>query len=309
MRMADQFQGDLLAGDTDELQLRSLYTIGEFGFVIPDAARRGRVEIVSATTDEAEETKQALKLNVIAAGEQKQVTLMGGQGYTDFQPSFELAGFTFTLRYGSKEYELPFAIKLNDFIAEKYPGTEANYASFMSRVEVKDERSFDYDIYMNHVLDHKGYRFFQSSFFPDESGTVLSVNHDFWGTWITYIGYFLLYIGLMGLLFFGDTRFKVLARSLQKVTAKKSLLLLLFGLSFTYQLKAQADPLPSQQTVDSLIFSNVIDKEHAKRFASLVIQDDNGRMKPVHTFASELLRKISLKDSYKGLTAEQVFYL
>ena len=30
-------------------------------------------------------------------------------------------------------------------------------------------------------------------------------------------------------------------------------------------------------------------------------------MKPVHTFASELLRKISLKDSYKGLTAEQVF--
>ena len=30
-------------------------------------------------------------------------------------------------------------------------------------------------------------------------------------------------------------------------------------------------------------------------------------MKPVHTFASELLRKISLRDSYKGLSAEQVF--
>ena len=85
------------------------------------------------------------------------------------------------------------------------------------------------------------------------------------------------------------------------------MLLLLFGLSLSYPLSAQSDPLPAQQTVDSLILSNVIDKDHAERFASLVIQDDNGRMKPVHTFASELLRKISLKDSYKGLTAEQVF--
>jgi hypothetical protein len=33
---------------------------------------------------------------------------------------------------------------------------------------------------MNNVLDYKGYRFFQSSFDPDEKGTVLSVSHDFW---------------------------------------------------------------------------------------------------------------------------------
>jgi hypothetical protein len=39
---------------------------------------------------------------------------------------------------------------------------------------------------MNHILDHKEYRFFQSSFDPDEMGTVLSVNHDEWGTNITY---------------------------------------------------------------------------------------------------------------------------
>jgi hypothetical protein len=33
---------------------------------------------------------------------------------------------------------------------------------------------------MNNVLDHDGYRFFQSGFDPDEKGTILSVNHDFW---------------------------------------------------------------------------------------------------------------------------------
>ena len=307
MRMADQFQGALKAEEPDALQLRSLYTIGEFGFVIPDPAIRGRVDVIEADKDSADETKEALVLEVDVAGNSKRVTLMGGQGYTDFQPSFEWGGLTFTMRYGSKEYELPFAIKLNDFIAEKYPGTEANYASFMSRIEVQDDPSFDYDIYMNHVLDHKGYRFFQSSFFPDESGTVLSVNHDQWGTWITYIGYFLLYAGLMGLIFFGDTRFKVLAKSLKKLNQKKSALLTVLFFGFGLSAWGQENQLPSQEVVDSLILSNVVSQDHASKFASLVIQDDNGRMKPVHTFASELLRKISLKDSYKGLSAEQVF--
>jgi len=307
MRMADQFQGALKAEEPDALQLRSLYTIGEFGFVIPDPAIRGRVDVIEADKDGADETKEALVLEVDVAGNSKRVTLMGGQGYTDFQPSFEWGGLTFTMRYGSKEYELPFAIKLNDFIAEKYPGTEANYASFMSRIEVQDDPSFDYDIYMNHVLDHKGYRFFQSSFFPDESGTVLSVNHDQWGTWITYIGYFLLYGGLMGLIFFGDTRFKVLAKSLKKLNQKKSALLTVLFFGFGLSAWGQENQLPSQEVVDSLILSNVVSQDHASKFASLVIQDDNGRMKPVHTFASELLRKISLKDSYKGLSAEQVF--
>ena len=35
-----------------------------------------------------------------------------------------IAGLDFSLKYGSLLSELPFYIKLNDFIAEKYPGTE-----------------------------------------------------------------------------------------------------------------------------------------------------------------------------------------
>ena len=91
----------------------------------------------------------------------------------------------------------------------------------MSKVSVKDNNSFDYDIYMNHVLDHRGYRFFQASFDPDEKGTVLSVNHDFWGTWVTYIGYILLYLSMIGIFFIGKTRFKELSKSLEKVKRRK----------------------------------------------------------------------------------------
>ena len=168
-------------------------------------------------------TQDALVLKISSNGETVTEKVLGGKGFSNYSDKFNVGGLDFSLRYGSKVYELPFSIKLNDFIAEKYPGTEKSYASFMSKVTVEDERPFDYDIFMNNILDHKGYRFFQASFDPDERGTVLSVNHDFWGTWITYAGYFLLYIGLMGIMFFGKTRFKELTRSLDKLKKQKVL--------------------------------------------------------------------------------------
>ena len=48
----------------------------------------------------------------------------------------------------------------------------------------------------------------------------------------------------------------------------------------------------SKEKIDSIIVANSVSKEHAANFATLVVQD-NGRMKPINTFASELLRKIS----------------
>ena len=110
-----------------------------------------------------------------------------------------------TLFFGSKIYNTPFNIKLDDFIADKYPGTDKSYSAFKSKVEVIDsgnKKTFKDSIFMNNVLDYEGYRFFQSGFDPDEKGTQLSVSHDFWGTWITYIGYFLLYFGMMAYLIY-----------------------------------------------------------------------------------------------------------
>ena len=37
-----------------------------------------------------------------------------------------------------------------------------------------------------------------------------------------------------------------------------------------------------------------------------MIQDAGGRMKPLNTFASELLRKVSKSDTFKDLSADQV---
>ncbi|CAZ98121.1 MULTISPECIES: cytochrome c biogenesis protein CcsA [Zobellia] len=318
MRMADQFQGQVAKDSLQELQLRSLYNTAGMQFVIPEPVVKGKYGVVKVPKEEVTDaTMDALVVEINVNGEKTRQKLLGGRGSADFTDKISLGGLDFKLSYGSKIYELPFSIKLNDFIAEKYPGTEQGYKSFMSKVTVEDDRPFDYSIYMNHILDHRGYRFFQSSFHPDEKGTVLSVNHDQWGTGITYLGYFLLYIGLMGIMFFGKTRFKDLGASLEKLKGKKAKLTGILVLGMLLNVNAQehtADDghdhnssAPTQQQIDSVLRTTIVSKDHAEKFGKLVIQDDGGRMKPINTFSSELLRKLSLDDIYKDMNADQVF--
>jgi len=312
MRMADQMQGKVTKDSVQPLMLRSLYQLAGMAFVIPDPVTKGNQGIIKA--ENTEKTNQdALILDVTSGDETKTVELLGGKGSTPDPTLVEINGLKVYLNYGSKEYKVPFNITLNDFIADKYPGTERGYSAFKSKVTVNEENGkfFDQDIYMNHVLDYEGYRFFQSSFDPDEKGTVLSVNHDFWGTWITYIGYFLLYFGLMAIMFNKNTRFAFLEKTLDKIKHKKAklttILVLLFSLSgFSQDVDLHKHDPTNKTVVDSIIKQNIVSKEHAAEFGRLVIQD-NGRMKPVNTFSSELLRKISRKNSYEDLDANQVF--
>ncbi|MDR9458148.1 MAG: cytochrome c biogenesis protein CcsA [Salegentibacter sp.] len=317
MRMADQLEGALVKDSTQTLMLRSLYNIGNMQFVIPDPVVKGKYDVVQ-TKEKSEGQTDGVILKVSSQGESETVKLLGGQGIVNEPKKVELAGLDIYLNYGSKEVELPFSIKLNDFIADKYPGTEKSYSAFKSKVEVIDEEdgNFPYEIYMNHVLDYKGYRFFQASFHPDEKGTVLSVNHDYWGTWITYIGYTLLYIGLMWILFAPGSRFGNLKGMLEKVKTKKKnlagilafLLIPLGGFAQDSNQEEQdhAHIEAQQKQIDSILQNNAVSEEHAAKFGKLVIQDAGGRMKPANTYSSELLRKLSKKDSYKGLSSDQV---
>ncbi len=94
---------------------------------------------------------------------------------------------------------------------------------------------FDADKLEERKRHHGGYRFFQASFDPDEKGTVLSVNHDWWGTNITYLGYFLLFFSLMAIMFTKHSRFADLKRKLEAVKKKKAkymtILAVLFSIS------------------------------------------------------------------------------
>ena len=334
MRMADKLQGKVTKDAVQPLMMRSLYSIGEMRFVFPDPAVKGIVDYKSDNDFKAKNHEDAIAVKLTAEGQEKTVTLLGSKGKTGESKTVKIGKIDYTFFYGSKAYVLPFKIKLNDFIAQKYPGTEKSYSSFESKVTVQDKEPFDARIYMNNVLDHGGYRFFQSSFDPDEKGTVLSVNHDFWGTALTYAGYFMLYFAMMAIMFTKYSRFADIKRKLEVVKTKKAklltILVLLFSLSGFAQeqehnhdehdghahVEAAQAPVKqenhtkkvlSEEELNTLITKYKVPEEHAAKFGRLVIQDGGGRMKPINTFSSELLRKVSHDDTYNGMNSDQVF--
>lgn len=313
MRMADQFQGKVIKDSTQPLMMRSLYNVGGAQFVFPEPAVTGVKAFKSNNDFKAKTHDDAVVMTLKTQGQEREITVVGSKGKQGEPVNVKIGKLDFTVFFGSKVYMLPFQIQLNDFIASKYPGTEKSYSAFESQVTVLDpEKKFDARIYMNHILDHKGYRFFQASFDPDEKGTILSVNHDWWGTTITYIGYFILFFAMLAILWDKHTRFADLRRKLAAVKSKKAklmtVLLLFFSLNTFAQHEGHTKEKPiSAKEVDSLLGKYKVSEAHAAKFGRLIIQDEGGRMKPVNTFSSELLRKVSKSDVYKDMNSDQVF--
>ena len=236
--------------------------------------------------------------------EPQTVVLRGGKGYEPEAKRLDYHGVKLELSYGSQLKELPFFIKLVDFQLETYPGSNSpsSYASEIILIDREKGVEKPYRIYMNHVLNHRGYRFFQSSYDPDLKGTVLSVNHDAVGTAVTYIGYFLMSLGMFFSVFNKNTRFGLLGKILKKgvKAAGKGLYLILLVVLLSSQATAQHWGHKDVSQID------VVKKQEAEAFGKLLVQSHDGRVKPVNTLASEILRKVTKKAKYEGLIPEQV---
>ncbi|CAA6802712.1 MAG: Putative cytochrome C-type biogenesis protein [uncultured Campylobacterales bacterium] len=194
---------------------------------------------------------------------------------SDISTKFGFKDMYISQKIVSKTYPLGFHIKLNDFILDTYPGSNSP-SSFKSKITLIDENtSSDHEIFMNNTLDHKGYRFFQSSYDEDEKGTVLSANYDP-GKIPTYIGYFLLIIGLFGNLFNPNSRLRKLLNSNTVLPAL--LLCICMG-----DLKA-----------------NDLDS-HLEIFSNILVQDFQGRIKPINTLAYEISDKLGVHSTNKNL--------
>ncbi|ELK0836582.1 cytochrome c biogenesis protein CcsA [Campylobacter jejuni] len=210
----------------------------------------------------------------------------------------ELADQKFFISWALSYEQLPFNIYLRDFVLDRYPGSMSP-ASYASEITVKNNNeNFDYRIFMNNVLDYDGYRFYQSSYDQDEKGTVLSVNKDP-GKIPTYIGYFLLCLGMFMNFLNPHSRFRTLARLINKDTLKHTsviifILLLSFGSEKTFA-----------QDLNSTL--PVVNTNHAKALATLIVQKSaDGRMVPFDTLSREILEKIHQSDSYKGQNSNAV---
>lgn len=221
---------------------------------------------------------------------------------------------------GIKTETLPFILELRDFRLNLYPGSNSP-SSYESDLLVHlDDEVREVSVFMNNVLDLKGYRFFQASYDQDELGTILSVNKDVAGRTITYTGYVLLLIGFILMFLMPDSRFRKLGKQLNdtRERAKKISLIFFFTLIPMLSLGQNNASNPNETSSTTSSFNNgfnhpsaaetikqkVIPAEHSDKFGALPIQF-RGRVMPMNTFSSEILRKIHKETTIYNLNSDQ----
>ncbi len=203
-------------------------------------------------------------------GEQGRVSLPEGEAVSTW------------IREDGRERPLPCPVTLEAFEVHYYPGSQA-VSDYRSRIRAGEEH---YEISMNHIARIGGYRFFQSGF--DGSTSVLTINHDPWGIGVTYTGYALLLLSLLGFFFQRNTVFR---KTLKRVVQSSAFLLFFFLVS---PAEARSKTLPK-----------ALPQEVADSFGELYVYY-NDRICPFETMARDYTLKAYGKSHWEEYDACQV---
>jgi len=286
--MSMQAEDTIAAKTVTEFQEEKVYGMQGSVFHLTALHKNAQIQWIAGAPDA--KGSELLMLDVTINGNKHEAAVFGGPGYIMNLQSFNFEGLPIQIGYGEMPIELPFAIKLNDFILDHYAGSmsPSSYASEVTLIDAKNNLNEDHRIFMNNVLDYNKYRFFQSSYDQDEKGTILSVNHDYYGTLITYLGYLLLIIGFILTLFNKHSRFYWLARRINEIKLKRKagMMLSVFLMGFTLFSAAQQAP------------QKPVSLDHADKFGHLLSQTYDGRFEPVHSLAYDVMHKISRNDKF-----------
>ena len=221
-------------------QTETLYSLasGE-QFVFKGITKHAKMMRIKA--DKKKAGRDYLTVRITDGDKSTTMTLGGGANAIPDHEVMEFNGLIYEMEYGSMRIEVPFAVKCRDFQLDKYPGsnTPSSFASEVTIIDDEKKYTRDQRIFMNNVMDYRGYRFFQSSYDPDEKGTRLSVNHA----------------------------------------------------------------EPTRPTVKQEL--RIMTEEHSEELATLMVQDFQGRIVPMHTICDQLLRKVSRSSTYKEYNAVQ----
>ena len=308
-KMAENKRGEYEADKKEDFVTNQLYTIGNVNFAPRYIGLKGKEKVVADKNPMGKGNSiSAVIVDATYKGETKEIAMFGqGKGSEGQQTKEMIAGVSFVFEWGAQLFTLPFSIKLNEFQLDRYPGSMSPM-SYASEVEVVDSEKgvhMPFRIYMNHVLDYRGFRFFQSSYDKDEKGTILSVNNDP-GKLPTYLGYLLLSIGLFFNLLNSKSRFRKLAGMVQRDMSKmKSILLALF-MGFALMQGNSLHAATTYTTQEYLTFLKQYDAKHSDKFGRLLVQSVDGRIKPIDTVSTELLNKIYGNATFEGMSANQI---
>ena len=303
MSMMLKSESAMMPGAVFPVEEKTIYKANNIYFVLKAYMAKARKNLTQATpetgkTGISKKGKDAIIFKVSDGNITKRINVFSSDNQVSQPATYQLNDVKVSVSYGMLMHKLPFDITLRSFQLDRYPGSNSpsSYASEITVTdhELKSVRPFR--IYMNNILNYRGYRFFQSSYDPDEKGTVLSVSHDYWGTLISYIGYFFMTLGMILTLFNKDSRFRTVLRLSNETQVKRKAgkALLIAGLiMFSGSLFAMGGEITKKSHIDAL--------------NSLLIQDEaQGRIEPFNTFASDVLRKITKKSSYNKMSPVEV---
>ena len=196
---------------------------------------------------------------------------------------------------------LPFSLTLKEFRIINYPGTDAplDYQSI-----VKSGHN-EVVVSMNHIGNIDGYRLFQQSYDTDGEGVTLGISHDPYGIAITYVGYLLLLIGIIATLLSRKTQMRSLYRKAIAVTV------LFFGMN-TGAVANSCVPSVASGIAESSLFTlhsslPVVDADIAHRMGTIHVLYNN-RICPLNTVATDFTMKLTGSASWKGYSADEVFF-
>ena len=293
--MASQETVAFNPGDTVPVKPMFLYGFGDFRFLVrnyfPSAS-------FTAVKSQAETNEDAVFIEISDGIKKQTIPVFGHSGMAPDTVRVPLGNGTLKLAYGAMPMRVPFSIYLKDFQLDRYPGSESpsSYASEVVLIDKGKGIEENVRIFMNNTLTHRGYKFFQSSYDRDELGTILSVNHDFWGTWISYLGYFLLFVGFFTSMVNKNSYFRFLAQKLKNSSVKTLLIGVLLGSSAltSFGQSGMGAGIPE------------IDKVVVEEFKKLWVQGVDGRIEPISTLSSEIVRKVSRKSSLYGKSSDEV---
>ncbi len=149
--------------------------------------------------------------------------LFGEDGMVHLREGETLGSFE---REDGGDAALPFSIRLDAFDIDYHTGSMMP-SDYRSEITFLDAEPYSVVISMNHIAKYRGYRFYQADYDEDGAGSILAVSHDPWGVGITYAGYLLLLVSMIGFFFQKDTPFRASLRRIVSWGAAVLLLLLL----------------------------------------------------------------------------------
>ena len=280
------------------LRLKEMQIISVNGLrIVPQQMLAAGVQDVLAVNPGEENTGQnAFIFHLSGSNESADLTLWNRESEQTGTVSSVIEGRTVEISYGSKITVLPFSIKLNDFILERYPGSNSpsGYKSDVVLIDKMANKEMPFLIFMNNILKYKGYRFYQSSFDRDEKGTILSVNHDMAGMFVTYTGYIMLILFMVLSLINKNALFNNITAGFWNSTIRKSAALIVLILFFSGLTALNAQKL-------------IPERSASQEFGKVLVQDQKGRTKPLFTLSDDILRKVTRENDFEGLTSMQVF--